>query len=93
MTQSATLSKPIAAKKGLLLLYQMLLIRRFEEKATEQYTKGKIRGFLHLYIGEEAVAVGVTQALTNEDTLLSTYREHGHVLARGINPDAIMVEM
>ena len=81
------------AKKGLLLLYQMLLIRRFEEKAAELYTKAKIRGFLHLYIGEEATAVGVMQALTDDDIVLSTYREHGHALARGIDPDLIMAEM
>lgn len=93
MTQSATLLKTMDAKKGLLLLYQMLLIRRFEEKAAEQYTKAKIRGFLHLYIGEEAVAVGVIQALTDDDNILCTYREHGHALARGIDPDVIMAEM
>ncbi|MFV8393625.1 thiamine pyrophosphate-dependent enzyme [Flavobacterium sp. LB2P6] len=81
------------AKKGLLLLYQMLLIRRFEEKAAELYTKSKIRGFLHLYIGKEATAVGVMQALTDDDIVLSTYREHGHALARGIDPDLIMAEM
>lgn len=83
----------IDAKKELLLLYQMMLIRRFEEKAAEQYTKAKIRGFLHLYIGEEAVAVGVMQALTDDDTILCTYREHGHALARGIDADVIMAEM
>ncbi len=78
---------------GLKLLYQMLLIRRFEEKCAELYTKEKIRGFLHLYIGEEAVAVGVMQALTAEDNILSTYREHGHALARGIDAGIIMAEM
>lgn len=93
MLQSATTPKPMDAKKGLLLLYQMLLIRRFEEKAAEQYTKAKIRGFLHLYIGEEAVAVGVTQALNDDDNVLSTYREHGHAMARGIDPEVIMAEM
>jgi pyruvate dehydrogenase E1 component alpha subunit len=93
MVQSAIIHKPMTAKKGLLLFYQMLLIRRFEEKAAEQYTKAKIRGFLHLYIGEEAVAVGVTQALNENDNVLSTYREHGHALARGIDPDVIMAEM
>ncbi|HRC32971.1 MAG TPA: pyruvate dehydrogenase (acetyl-transferring) E1 component subunit alpha [Bacteroidia bacterium] len=81
------------AEKGRQLLYQMLLIRRFEEKSAEQYTKAKIRGFLHLYIGEEAVAVGVIQALTDEDNILSTYREHGHALARGLSPQSIMAEM
>ena len=93
MTQSVEIQKPLDAKKELLLLYQMMLIRRFEEKAAEQYTKAKIRGFLHLHIGEEAVAVGVTQALTDDDNVLSTYREHGHALARGIDADYIMAEM
>lgn len=93
MVQSATIQKPMDAKKGLLLLYQMLLIRRFEEKAAELYIKAKIRGLLHLYIGEEAVAVGIMQALTDDDNVLSTYREHGHALARGIDPEAIMAEM
>ena len=72
---------------------QMLLIRRFEEKAAEMYTKQKIRGFLHLYIGEEAVATGVMHALTPDDAILSTYREHGHALARGISAGSIMAEM
>ena len=78
---------------ALLLLEHMLLIRRFEEKCAELYTQEKIRGFLHLYIGEEAVAVGVLQALKNEDYILATYREHGHALARGIDPGVIMAEM
>lgn len=75
------------------LLHQMLRIRRFEEKSAEMYTKLKIRGFLHLYIGEEAVAVGVMEALNKEDAVLATYREHGHALARGISADVIMAEM
>jgi pyruvate dehydrogenase E1 component alpha subunit len=75
------------------LLRQMLLIRHFEEKAAELYTQQKIRGFLHLYIGEEAVAVGVMQALEADDAIVATYREHGHALARGISPGAIMAEM
>ena len=78
---------------ALLLLRQMLLIRRFEEKCAELYAALKIRGFLHLYIGEEAVAVGVMQALTPEDAIVATYREHGHALARGIPPGAVMAEM
>jgi len=78
---------------GLKMLYQMILIRRFEEKSAELYTKEKIRGFLHLYVGEEAVAVGVIQALKPEDYILSTYREHGHAIARGMDPGAIMAEM
>jgi len=83
----------IDKKKGLELLHKMILIRRFEEKSAELYTKEKIRGFLHLYIGEEAVAVGVMESLTKEDNILSTYREHGHALARGVDPGSIMAEM
>jgi pyruvate dehydrogenase E1 component alpha subunit len=75
------------------LLRQMLRIRRFEEKAAELYTVGKIRGFLHLYIGEEAVAVGALQALTAEDAIVATYREHGQAIARGIPTGALMAEM
>ncbi|WP_345975641.1 pyruvate dehydrogenase (acetyl-transferring) E1 component subunit alpha [Sulfurimonas sp. HSL3-7] len=72
---------------------QMLLIRRFEEKCVELYSNQKIRGFLHLYIGEEAIATGVMQALGADDSVLSTYREHGHALARGIPAKRIMAEM
>jgi pyruvate dehydrogenase E1 component alpha subunit len=71
----------------------MLLIRRFEEKAAELYSAGNIRGFLHLYIGEEAIAVGALQALTPDDAVVATYREHGHALARGIPAAAVMAEM
>lgn len=85
--------KKLDAKEGQRLLHQMMLIRRFEEKSAEEYTKSKIRGFLHLYVGEEAVAVGVIQSLTEADNVLSTYREHGHALARGVDPKAIMAEM
>ncbi len=74
-------------------LFQMMLIRRFEEKSAELYSKEKIRGFLHLYIGEEAVAVGVISALEMGDKILSTYREHGHALARGVSANEIMAEM
>lgn len=75
------------------LLFTMMRIRRFEEKSAEMYTKGKIRGFLHLYIGEEAVAAGIMGCLGPDDNILATYREHGHALARGISADAIMAEM
>ncbi|MBO6766881.1 MAG: pyruvate dehydrogenase (acetyl-transferring) E1 component subunit alpha [Erythrobacter sp.] len=75
------------------LLHQMLRIRRFEEKCAELYTQEKIRGFLHLYIGEEAVAVGVMQTLSPEDAVVATYREHGHALLKGVAPGAIMAEM
>jgi pyruvate dehydrogenase E1 component alpha subunit len=75
------------------LLREMLRIRRFEEKCAELYSSGSIRGFLHLYIGEEAVAVGVMQALTPDDAVVATYREHGHALARGIAAGPLMAEM
>ncbi len=75
------------------LLHEMLRIRRFEEKCAELYSAGKIRGFLHLYIGEEAVATGAMQALQPDDAVLATYREHGHALARGIPATALMAEM
>ncbi|MFE6691811.1 pyruvate dehydrogenase (acetyl-transferring) E1 component subunit alpha [Streptomyces sp. NPDC057743] len=75
------------------LLHAMLRIRRFEERCVELYSAAKIRGFVHLYIGEEAVAVGVNEALTTEDAVVSTYREHGHALARGIPAADIMAEM
>jgi pyruvate dehydrogenase E1 component alpha subunit len=78
----------------LLDLYrQMLLIRRFEERCVELYAATKIRGFLHVYIGEEAVAVGAMQALRPEDAVVATYREHGQALARGISARACMAEM
>jgi pyruvate dehydrogenase E1 component alpha subunit len=75
------------------LLREMLRIRRFEEKCAELYQAGKIRGFVHLYIGEEAVAVGAMQALEREDVVVATYREHGQALARGISANAAMAEM
>jgi pyruvate dehydrogenase E1 component alpha subunit len=74
-------------------LEQMLFLRRFEEKCAELYGLGKIRGFLHLYIGEEAVAVGAIPLLSSDDAIVSTYREHGHALVRGIPPEAVMAEM
>ena len=75
------------------LLGDMLLIRRFEEKAAEAYALGKIGGFLHLYIGEEAVAVGATSVLRPDDYAISAYREHGHCLAKGADPRRVMAEL
>ena len=75
------------------LLKDMLRIRRFEEKCAELYSAGKIRGFLHLYIGEEAVAAGALRAFGPDDAILATYREHGHALVRGIPAGAVMAEM
>jgi pyruvate dehydrogenase E1 component alpha subunit len=75
------------------LLKDMIRIRRLEEKCAELYSAGKIRGFLHLYIGEEAVAAGAMRAFTADDAIFATYREHGHALLRGIPAGAIMAEM
>jgi pyruvate dehydrogenase E1 component alpha subunit len=75
------------------LLRQMMRIRRFEEKCAELYQQQKIRGFLHLYDGEEAVSVGIMEALSPDDSVVATYREHGQALARGIGMNALMAEM
>ena len=75
------------------LLEQMLLVRLFEEKAAECYMAGSIRGFLHLAIGQEAVAVGALQAVGPEDRIVAAYREHAHALVRGMPPAAVMAEM
>lgn len=75
------------------LLSDMIRIRVFEERCAELYAEAKIRGFLHLYIGEEAVAAGVMKALTPDDNVLCTYREHGHALLRGVPAESIMAEM
>jgi pyruvate dehydrogenase E1 component alpha subunit len=70
--------------------YKMTLLRRFEEKCAEEYTRGKIGGFMHLYIGQEAVGVGSIAALRPTDKILCSYREHGHALAKGMDPRAVM---
>src|SRR2546422_7617691 len=75
------------------LYYQMLLIRRFEEKSAESYSMGKIGGFCHLYIGQEAVAVGSISAIRKDDYLLTSYRDHGHALAKGMSPESVMAEL
>jgi pyruvate dehydrogenase E1 component alpha subunit len=78
----------------LLDLYRrMALIRRFEDKVAEMYSRGKITGFCHLYAGEEAVAVGAINALYDKDYVISTYREHGHCLAKGTSPRRVMAEL
>jgi len=74
-------------------LYEMMLIRHFEEKCGELYTKGKIRGFLHLYTGQEACAVGSMAALEERDKVVTHYRDHGHALARGLDPNRVMAEL
>ena len=75
------------------LYRQMLLIRRFEEKSAEMYALAKIAGFLHLYIGEEAIAVGTIAALRADDYAISAYRDHGHCLAKGSDPNRVMAEL
>src|SRR5213080_4768961 len=75
------------------IFHQMLLIRRFEEKCAESYSLGKIGGFCHLYIGQEAVAVGSILALRPNDYVITSYREHGQAIAKGISPNAVMAEL
>src|SRR5438093_1140995 len=88
-----TTGKPPQRELERRMLRQMLLIRRFEEKAAEAYALGKIGGFCHLYIGQEAVAVGSLAALRDDDYVISSYREHGQALARGLPATAIMAEL
>ncbi len=84
---------PADAAHGRHLLLQMLRVRQLEEKCVELYSAAKIRGFLHVYIGEEAVAAGVMTSLGPEDAVVATYREHGHALLRGVSAGAILAEM
>ncbi len=83
----------VSRERGHALLHQMLRIRRMEERCADLYAQTKIRGFLHLYIGEEAVAVGVIDVLEDDDAVLGTYREHGHALMKGLSAESIMAEM
>ena len=80
-------------EEALALYRQMLLIRRFEERAAQSYVEGKIGGFLHLYIGQEAVAVGAMSLLRPDDYFIASYRDHGHALARGTDPRLLMAEL
>jgi pyruvate dehydrogenase E1 component alpha subunit len=75
------------------IYHQMLLVRRFEEKSAEAYSAGKIGGFCHLYIGQEAVAIGAISAIRKDDYVLTSYREHAHAIAKGMSPDSIMAEL
>lgn len=75
------------------LLKQMLLIRRFEEKAAQAFTQSKIKGFCHLYIGQEALGVGTISVLNPHDAVITAYRDHGHAIARGMCPKACMAEL
>src|SRR5688500_10730179 len=92
-TQKGASSLGIDAETGRRLLHDMMLIRRCEEKAAEAYALGKVGGFLHLSIGEEAVAAGTTSMLRPDDYAISTYREHGHCLAKGSDPRRMMAEL
>jgi pyruvate dehydrogenase E1 component alpha subunit len=96
MTATARSAKDTAAPQSALhlqMLRQMLLIRRFEEKAAEAYAMGKIGGFCHLYIGQEAVAVGALASLRDDDYVICSYREHGQALVKGIPANAVMAEL
>ena len=78
----------------LLKFYEkMFLIRKFEEKAAQLYGAGKIGGFCHLYIGQEAVVIGILSSINSEDTVITAYRDHGHILARGVDPKLVMSEL
>src|SRR4029450_10407908 len=95
MAQAKTivLAPRLDAELARRLLSQMARVRRFEEKAAEMYALGKIGGFLHLYIGQEAVAVGATSTVRGDDYAVSSYREHGRGLAKGSDPRRIMAEL
>jgi pyruvate dehydrogenase E1 component alpha subunit len=90
---SVTAEPHLSRDHGLALLREMIRIRRFEERCVELYSATKIRGFLHLYIGEEAIATGSMRALEDGDAIVATYREHGHALARGVPAASLMAEM
>ena len=78
----------------LLKFYEkMFLIRKFEEKAAQLYGSGKFGCFCHLYIGNEAVLIGILSSINSEDTVITAYRDHGHILARGVDPKLVMSEL
>lgn len=87
------ISKAQGPEDSLALLEQMMLIRDFEERCAEYYAAGFIRGFLHLYIGQEAICVGIMKCLRNQDQVFATYREHGHAIAKGVDLNRIMAEL
>src|SRR4051812_32104458 len=85
--------KPVSKELLLKLYRDMLLIRRFEEKAGQLYGMGLIGGFCHLYIGQEAVVVGMQNCITKDDAVITSYRDHGHMVACGMDPKGIMAEL
>ena len=89
MTIAETLDKTLIAD----LYRQMQLIRAFEERCNVEYQRQNIKGFLHLYVGEEAVAVGAISTLREDDYVITSYRDHGHALARGMEPNVVMAEL
>jgi pyruvate dehydrogenase E1 component alpha subunit len=92
--RSTAAKQPDVSKEEMLELYrEMLLIRRFEEKAGQMYGMGLIGGFCHLYIGQEAVVVGIQAALTGNDKVITSYRDHGHMLACGMESNGVMAEL
>jgi pyruvate dehydrogenase E1 component alpha subunit len=93
--QTPQQSQPLEEDRETLvkIFHQMLLVRRFEEKCAESYSLGKIGGFCHLYIGQEAVGVGAISALRDDDYVLTSYREHGQAIVKGISPEAVMAEL
>jgi pyruvate dehydrogenase E1 component alpha subunit len=93
VTVSSETKTRLSREQALSWFEQMILIRRFEERAEEAYTQGKIGGFLHLYIGEEGVAVGTIAALHPDDDVITHYRDHGYALARGMDPKKVMAEL
>src|SRR6202158_563444 len=92
--KAVTLAEPDVSTEALLRYYRdMLLIRRFEERAGQMYGMGLIGGYCHLYIGQEAVVVGIQAALKDGDTSITSYRDHGHMLACGLDPKGVMAEL
>ncbi len=93
MAISNTMLAGLTRPQLLEMHYKMALLRRFEEKSAEEYTRGKIGGFMHLYIGQEAVGIGSISTLRQSDKILCSYREHGHALAKGMSPNTVMAEL
>ena len=92
--QKSEVAEPGVPPKELQHLYrEMLLIRRFEEKAGQLYGMGLIKGFCHLYIGQEAVVIGMQAAAQSQDSIITSYRDHGHMLATGMDPKGVMAEL
>jgi len=92
-TNASTRLPDLQPKEKIALFRQMVLIRRFEEKAKQAFTQAKIKGFCHLYNGQEAVAVGTISVLNEDDAVITAYRDHGHALVRGTEPNACMAEL